>query len=92
METAGEAAPRFAGDQAGRGFFVDGPRGIGKTFLYSAVLAAIRFKGRIDLAVASSGVASTLLPRARTAHSLFTIPIDIRANSSWFVEKQSSRA
>ncbi|CAN0273274.1 unnamed protein product, partial [Scytosiphon promiscuus] len=80
-------------DQAGRGFFfVDGPGGTGKTFLYSAVLAAIRSRGKIALAVASSGVASTLLPRARTAHSLFMIPINIRANSSCYVEKQSSRA
>ncbi|CAM9905065.1 unnamed protein product, partial [Laminaria digitata] len=79
--------------QAGRGFFfVDGPGGTGKTFLYSAVLATIRSRGRIVLAVASSGVASTLLPRARTAHSLFMIPINIRADSSCFVEKQSSRA
>ena len=79
--------------QAGRGFFfVDGPGGNGKTFLYSAVLAAIRSRGRIALAVASNGVASTLLPRTRTARSLFMIPIHMTANSSCFVDKQSSRA
>ena len=79
--------------QAGRGvFFVDGPGGTGNTFLYSAALAAIRSRGRIALAVASSGVAFTLLPRARTAHSLFMIPIHTTANSSSFVDKQSSRA
>ena len=79
--------------QAGRGFlFVDRPGGTGKTFLYSAVLAAIRSRTRIALAVASSGVASTLLPRACNAYSLFMIPIHITANSSCFVDKQSSRA
>ena len=75
-------------DEAGRGFFfVDRPGGTAKTVLYSTVLAVIRSRGRIILAVASSGVASTLLTRARTAHSLFMIPINVRANSSCFVEK-----
>ncbi|TKW30492.2 hypothetical protein SEVIR_2G043401v4 [Setaria viridis] len=43
-------------------FFVDGPRGIGKTFLYRALLATIRGQGKIALATATSGVATSIMP------------------------------
>ncbi|KAL0339448.1 UNVERIFIED_CONTAM: hypothetical protein Sangu_1466900 [Sesamum angustifolium] len=43
-------------------YFIDGPGGSGKTFLYRALLADVRSKGYIALAVATSGVAVTLLP------------------------------
>ncbi|KAH7546811.1 hypothetical protein FEM48_Zijuj01G0240700 [Ziziphus jujuba var. spinosa] len=39
-------------------FFIDGPGGSGKTFLYKTILAAVRSKGLIALATASSGVAA----------------------------------
>ncbi|KAL2455154.1 FAD binding 3 domain-containing protein [Abeliophyllum distichum] len=50
-------------------FFIDGPGGTGKTYLYKALLAAVRSKNLIALATASSGVAAALLPGGRTAHS-----------------------
>ena len=37
-------------------FFIDGPGGTGKTFLYNAILAFTRSKKHIALAVASSGI------------------------------------
>ncbi|GKD68975.1 ATP-dependent DNA helicase RRM3-like protein [Tanacetum coccineum] len=42
--------------QANKGcaFFVDGPRGTGKTFLYRALLAKIRSEGHTALAIATS--------------------------------------
>ena len=49
-------------------FFIDGPGGTGKTFLYKLLLAKIRCQNKIALAVASSGIASTLLPGGRTGH------------------------
>ncbi|KAL0291749.1 UNVERIFIED_CONTAM: hypothetical protein Scaly_2621600 [Sesamum calycinum] len=58
-------------------YFIDGPGGSGKTFLYRALLADVRSKGYIALAVATSGVAAALLPGGRTTHSRFKIPIDI---------------
>ncbi|KAL0391014.1 UNVERIFIED_CONTAM: hypothetical protein Scaly_0458500 [Sesamum calycinum] len=58
-------------------YFIDGPGGSGKTFLYRALLADVRSRGYIALAVATSGVAAALLPGGRTAHSRFKIPIDI---------------
>lgn len=49
-------------------------------------------QGKRSLAGASSGVSSILLPRARTAHSLLNIYINIGQHSSCLVEKQGSRA
>ncbi|XP_044575241.1 uncharacterized protein LOC123259044 [Cotesia glomerata] len=56
---------------AGQGgfFFLDAPGGTGKTFLISIILAKIRSNNGIALAVASSGIAATLLDGGRTAHS-----------------------
>ena len=42
-------------------FFVDGPGGTGKTFLYKGLLAQVRSQGHVALAVASSGIAALLL-------------------------------
>jgi RecG-like helicase len=58
-------------------FFVSGHGGTGKTFLWTAIVAYLRAQTKIVLTVASSGVASLLLPNGRTAHSRFRIPVDI---------------
>ncbi|CAN7086962.1 unnamed protein product, partial [Brassica oleracea var. botrytis] len=57
-------------------FFVYGFGGTGKTFLWKLLSTAIRMRGEICLNVASSGIASLLLPGGRTAHSRFRIPIN----------------
>lgn len=57
--------------------FLDAPGGTGKTFLTKVILAQIRSQNKIALAVASSGIAATLLPRGKTAHTTFKIPIDL---------------
>ncbi|KAJ9539181.1 hypothetical protein OSB04_031914 [Centaurea solstitialis] len=58
-------------------FFIDGPGGTGKTFLYKALLANIRFHGLIALATASSGVAANNMPGGRTTHSRFKILLSL---------------
>lgn len=73
-------------------FFIDGPGGTGKTFLYRVLLAAIRSRNQIALATASSGVAAGILPGGRTAHSRFKIPLQIDENSVCGVTKQSCLA
>ncbi|XP_073120373.1 uncharacterized protein [Henckelia pumila] len=69
-------------------FFINGPGGTGKTFLYRALLATIRSQGLIALATATSGVAASIFPGGRTAHSRFKIPIDLHANSYCSISKQ----
>ncbi|KAL6219754.1 hypothetical protein ACLB2K_007513 [Fragaria x ananassa] len=59
-------------------FFVDGPGGTGKTYLYRALLAKLRSMNHIVLATASSGIATTILPGGRIAHSRFKIPLDVK--------------
>jgi len=56
-------------DRKSQVFFIDGPRGTGKTFLYKALLAKVRSEGLIAIATATSGIAASLLPGGRTAHS-----------------------
>ncbi|XP_027120479.1 uncharacterized protein [Coffea arabica] len=53
----------------GQSFFIDGPGGTGKTFLYRSLLATLRSQGHIAIVVATSGVAAFILPGGRTAHS-----------------------
>nr|XP_009618038.1 uncharacterized protein LOC104110281 [Nicotiana tomentosiformis] len=43
-------------------FFIDGPGGTGKTFLYRALLATVRSMEYIALATATSSVAASTLP------------------------------
>jgi hypothetical protein len=73
-------------------FFVDGPGGTGKTFLENLLLATVRAKGDIALAVASSGITSILLDGGRTAHSRFKIPLNITRDSFCSISAQSSLA
>merc|ERR1712020_218977 len=61
----------------GRLFFLEAPGGTGKTFVTSLLLAKVRQQDKIALAVASTGIASYLLPGGRTAHSMFKLPLDL---------------
>ncbi|KAL8601841.1 hypothetical protein ACOMHN_020576 [Nucella lapillus] len=48
-----------------------------KTFLINHLLAKVRKQGEIAIAVASSGIAATLLTGGRTAHSTFKLPMNL---------------
>ena len=58
-------------------FYVDGPAGSGKTFLYRKLIHYLRSKGLIVLIVAVSGIAALLLPGGRTAHSRFRLQVPL---------------
>jgi len=58
-------------------FYVDGPAGCGKTFLYTKALRTVRSKGKMAVAVAMSGIAAQLLEGGRTVHSRFRLPIPL---------------
>ena len=62
---------------AGGILFLDAPGGTGKTYLINYLLAKVRATGDIAIAVASSGIASTLLQGDRTAHSTFKLPLNL---------------
>jgi len=48
-------------DGTGGIYFIDAPGGTGKTFVILLILATIRSRSQIALAVASSGIAATFL-------------------------------
>jgi ATP-dependent DNA helicase PIF1 len=73
-------------------FFVDGYGGTGKTFLWKTISYKIRSEGKIVLNVASSGIASILLPGGKTAHSLFSIPLTLSKESCCRIPKNSNKA
>ncbi|XP_035841306.1 uncharacterized protein LOC110870193 [Helianthus annuus] len=73
-------------------FFVYGYSGLGKTFLWKTLASAVRCRGEIVLNVASSGIASLLLSRGRTAHSRFHIPINLTEDSMCHIKPNSDIA
>jgi ABC-type Mn2+/Zn2+ transport system ATPase subunit len=66
----------------GRMYFVHGPGGTGKTFLYNAILARKRSEGKIAIAVASSGIAANLLIGGKTAHAALRTPLKVFYDSA----------
>jgi ATP-dependent DNA helicase PIF1 len=78
--------------QKGGVFFLHGYGGTGKTFMWRTLASSLRSKGQIVLTVASSGIASLLLPGGRTAHSKFKIPVPTFENSICDIERNDDRA
>jgi hypothetical protein len=74
-------------------FFLHGPGGIGKTFLYSTLCSKVCANGWITLCVASLGIAALLFPGGRMAHSTFSIPVETLAeDSTCQIDKNSKQA
>ncbi|XP_028116873.1 ATP-dependent DNA helicase PIF1-like [Camellia sinensis] len=64
----------------------------GKRFLYNTIALRCRSLGHIVITMALSGIASLLLVGGRTAHSTFSIPLDVLENSICGFNKQSLQA
>jgi ATP-dependent DNA helicase PIF1 len=73
-------------------FFVDGPDGTGKTFLYRALLAKVRSQNKLAAATATFGVAASIMLGWRTAHSRFKIPLISNDGGFCSFTKQSGTA
>nr|GEX08262.1 DNA helicase [Tanacetum cinerariifolium] len=69
--------------------FVYGHGGTSKTFLWKTIISTLRSEEKIVLAVASSGIASLLLPSGRTAHSRFKFPLELTKESLCRITKNS---
>ncbi|XP_074323400.1 uncharacterized protein LOC141660320 [Apium graveolens] len=66
----------------GKLFFISGHGGTGKTFLWNTIASKLRSESMIVFPVATSGLASLLLPNGQTSHSRFRIPLDVTAEST----------
>ena len=73
-------------------FFVYGSGGTGKTYLWNTLISKFRSDKHIVLAVASSGIASLLLPEGKTTHSVFKIPLQPDETSVCYFDKRSKSA
>ena len=69
-------------DNEGDMFFLYGYGGTGKTYIWRTLASSLRAKNQIVIMVASSGIASLLLPGGKTAHSKFKIPVSIFKDST----------
>jgi ATP-dependent DNA helicase PIF1 len=72
-------------------FFLDGPGGSGKTFIYN-VLALVRWDGHIAIGVASFDITALLLESGQTSHSIFKILIALGRDSMCSILVQSNFA
>jgi hypothetical protein len=70
-------------------FYLQGPGGTGKTFLYQTLCHYYRSQGKTVLCVASTGIAALLLPDGRTSHSQFGIPLELNESSASTITKSS---
>ena len=65
----------------GKMFAIDAPGGTGKTFVLDCLLSKVRSEKKIALAMATTGIASTLLPNGRTVHTKLKVPLNCDENS-----------
>ncbi|KAL8133227.1 hypothetical protein AgCh_008622 [Apium graveolens] len=69
-----------------------GSGGYGKTNLWKLLITKLRSESKIILLVASAGIAATLIPGGRTAHSRFKIPIVLDAHSTCAISHKADIA
>ena len=74
-------------DRTGTIFFLQSGGGCGKTYVSNLIASAIHSNNQIVLCVASTGIASLLLPGGCTAHSRFKIPIPCHEQSICNIKK-----
>uniref|UniRef100_A0A8C5R4S8 ATP-dependent DNA helicase n=1 Tax=Leptobrachium leishanense TaxID=445787 RepID=A0A8C5R4S8_9ANUR len=75
-----------------RCYFLDGPGGSGKTYLYQTLLHSFRGNKEVALAVASTGIAANLLEGGRTYHSQFKLPVPLLNTSTSSMRQTSNDA
>ena len=68
-------------------FFLDGPGGCGKTYLLTAICSFFHRRNQKVWVCASSGIAATVIPTGKTAHSLLKIPVNCLDTSTLNITK-----
>jgi len=64
-----------------KAYFLDGPGGTGKTFVYQCLIHSCTQLGEQVVSVAWTGIAAMLLPHGRTVHSCFKLPLNLHEHS-----------
>ncbi|XP_044005535.1 uncharacterized protein LOC122850453 [Aphidius gifuensis] len=73
-------------------FFIDGPGGSGKTYIYITLYHLLQSQCKNVTTMAYTGIAATLLPRGKTVHKTFKLPIALYSDSSLTIKAQSKEA
>ena len=73
-------------------FFIDGPGGSGKTYLYNLLIEYYKRHNQKVMPSAMTGIAATLLPGGQTAHKTFAIPVPCLDNSTCRISPSSEYA
>jgi len=64
-----------------KAYFIDGPDGTGKTYVYRCLIQSCINLGMQVISVAWTGIAAMLLPHGRTVHSRFKLPLNLHEHS-----------
>ena len=78
--------------QEHRIFFLDGPGGSGKSYLYNYLICDLKSQGFKLASSAFTGIADILLKDGITIHSLFKLPVPVLDNSTCNVRPNSDHA
>ena len=87
-----EITSAVSGDNGKKLFFIDGPRGTGKSYLLNTLIMFLNNKNYQGLAVAWTGIAVNLLINGKTAHTAFKLRLNINERSTCNVSKNSTYA
>ncbi len=72
-----------------RCFFIDGPGGTGKSFLFHVMHSKLTLMGKIVKNIASTGIAATLLENGMTAHKAFALSVPLDSDSDSRIDASS---
>ncbi|XP_044012567.1 uncharacterized protein LOC122855319 [Aphidius gifuensis] len=75
-----------------RCYYVDGPGGSGKTFIYTTLYHLLKSKGKKICTMSFTGVSAILLPNGQTVHHSFGLPVPLFADSTSHIKIQSQEA
>lgn len=75
-----------------RCFYLDGPGGSGKTYIYNTLMCLVRGQNQVVLPYATTGISSILLKSGRTVHSGFKLPVPITETSTSSMKMSSPEA
>ena len=79
------------GQSEQRCFFIDGPGGAGKTFIYKTLFHILSGRNCNVKCMAFTGIASILLPNGRTSHKTFGLKVPLTAESVSNIKPGSSK-
>lgn len=73
-------------------FYIDGPGGSGKTFLYNCLIASLKASGKTVICTAFTGIAASQLIDGMTLHTTFSIPVGYESSTLLPISPSSQEA